>query len=223
MKRLLLLLSFLSLSFIASAQHHYAGFSLNGFLPAGELKKDSPSIWGAGASVQGAYNINNSPVFVGGILDFVRYGSEVRDGWHGQILGDIRHRRHNELSRLLGFVRVSPDCDTNFFPYVDFMAGMNYIYTRSILRENWIRNAFDSYVEWDDFSFTYGLGFGVEFPLDDHLLLDFNFRTLKSSRTEYLTPSSVNYDPNAEAYNIEVRQSRFDSFSFGFGLKVYLD
>ncbi len=199
------------------------GINLQSFLPTGELKNDAPEIWGGGFAITGAFNLRQSPIFLGGTLDFTRYGSEVRDGWHGQALGDIRHRRQNEMTRFLGFIRVSPDCDAGFYPYVDFLAGLNYVYTRSILRDSPLRDAFDSFFDWDDFSFTYGLGLGMEIPLDDDILLDINFRSLTSNRTRYLTPQSVTYDRGSETYILDIKQSRFDSFSLGIGLKFYID
>lgn len=199
------------------------GLNFQTFLPTGELKKDSPDMWGGGFALTGAFNLRQSPVYVGGTLDFTRYGSEVRDGYHGIVMGDYRHRRQFEMSRFLAFVRLSPDCDTSFYPYVDFNAGVNYVFTRSVLRDSAIEAPFDAYVDWDDFSFTYGLGAGVEFPLGNDILLDLNFKTLKSSKTEYLTPTSVNYDREQETYILDVQRSRFDSFTFSIGIKAYIN
>lgn len=222
MKIILSLLFCCGLAISLNAQHT-AGFQLHSFLPSGELKKDSPAIWGGGFGVNAAYNLSNSPIYVGGMFDMTRYGSELRDGWHGEALGDVRYRRHNEMMRLMALIRFSPDCDAGFYPYTDFMAGVNYIYTRSILRESALGEAFDHFVDWRDFSFTYGLTAGVEIPLNETVLLDLFFRTLKSNRTKYLTPNSTTYDRQTESYLLEVRQSRFDSFSFGIGLKFYID
>lgn len=197
--------------------------NLQAWIPTGELKQDAPEIWGGGFALTGAFNLRQSPIYVGGTLDFNRYGSEVRDGWHGTIMGDYRHRRQFEMTRLLGFVRLSPDCDAGFFPYVDFTAGVNYVYTRSILRDSSIKDAFDAYTDWDDFSFTYGLAAGIEIPLGDEVLLDINFKTLKSGKTEYLTPGTVNFDREQEIYLLDVQRSRFDSYTFSIGIKAYIN
>lgn len=199
------------------------GLNFQALFPTGELRKDSPEIWGGGMALTGAFNLKQSLIYLGGTLDFTRYGSEVRDGWHGVAMGDYRHRRQFEMSRFLAFVRISPDCDAGFFPYADFTAGINYIYTRSILRNSALDNPFDHYLDWDDFSFTYGLGAGVEIPLGGDVLLDLNFKTLKSQRTEYLTPESVNYNREQEIYELDIRKSRFDTFTFSFGIKAYLN
>jgi len=199
------------------------GLNFQALFPTGELKKDSPEIWGGGMALTGAFNLKQSPIYLGGTLDFARYGSEVRDGWHGVVMGDYRHRRQFEMSRFLAFARISPDCDAGFFPYVDFTAGVNYIFTRSILRDGPFRDSFDAYLDWDDFSFTYGLAAGVEIPLGGDVLFDINFKSLKSQRTEYLTPQSVNYNPEQELYILDVQKSRFDTFTFSFGIKAYIN
>ncbi len=221
MKSFFSALILLCCAFQLSAQNTI-GLNVQGFVPTGELRKDSPGIWGGGFALTGAFNIRQSPIYAGGTLDFTRYGSEVRDGWHGQVLGDVRHRRQFEMTRLLGFIRLSPDCDAGFYPYVDFTAGVNYVYTRSILRDGPLRDAFDHFTDWDDFSFTYGLSAGIEVPLGEDVLLDLYFKSLKSGRTEYLSPSSVNYDRENNEYLLEVQQSKFDSFTFGIGIKAYL-
>lgn len=199
------------------------GLNFQAVFPTGELKTDSPEIWGGGVALTGAFNIKQSPIYLGGTIDFSRYGSEVKDGWHGTIMGDYRHRRQFEMSRLLGFIRVSPDCDAGFFPYVDFTAGVNYVYTRSILRTSAVNEPFDRYLDIDDFSFTYGLGAGIEIPLGNEVLLDLNFKTLKSGKMEYLTPASVNYDREQEAYVLDIQNSRLDNFTISFGIKAYIN
>lgn len=199
------------------------GLNFQSFLPTGELKNDSPDIWGGGVALTAAFNLKGSPIYAGGIYDFTRYGSEVRDAWHGQALGDVRYRRQFEIMRLLGFVRISPDCDAGFYPYADFMAGFNYVFTRSILRDSSIAEAFDTFTDINDFSFTYGLGAGMEIPLGGDALLDINFKTLKSGRTQYLTPQSTTYDPGRESYILDIQQSRFDSFSISLGIKFCIN
>jgi opacity protein-like surface antigen len=199
------------------------GFNFQTVLPTGELKNDSPDLWGGGFAVTGAFNLKDSPIFLGGTLDFTRYGSQLRNGWHGSVMGDYRHRRQFEMSRLLGFIRISPDCDAGFYPYVDFNAGVNFVFTRSILRDSALEDPFDRYLDWHDFSFTYGIGAGVEIPVNPDILIDINFKTLKSGKTEYLTPNSVSFDTEQEIYLLDVQRSRFDTFTFSIGIKAYID
>jgi hypothetical protein len=198
------------------------GFNLNGFIPMGELKKDSPEIWGGGFSFEIAAQIKDSPLHLGILTSVIRYGSEVREGNHGQSLGDIRVRRNNEFATMLMFARMKPDVSGNFQPYADFFTGFSYIFTRSNYRDSSLDEPFDSIIDINDFVFNYGAGGGVEFFINEYLSFDINLRALRSARANYLTPQSVYYDSQEEAYIKEIRKSRFNHLSFGFGIKLVL-
>ncbi|PIQ47447.1 MAG: hypothetical protein COW03_15080 [Cytophagales bacterium CG12_big_fil_rev_8_21_14_0_65_40_12] len=181
MHKLILTLSLFCVGYAAQAQSTL-GFNLNGFLPIGELKKDSPEIWGGGFSLDIAVKLKDSPIHVGGRFDVTRYGSEVREGFHGPDLGDIRVRRNNELLGFLGFARVKPLISGNFQPYVDFLGGFNYIFTRSHYRDSAVDEPFDSFIDINDFVLSYGAGGGLEIFLNEILSLDLSFRAVRSSR-----------------------------------------
>ncbi len=219
MKRLLLI-AILGCCLSYSHAQSTLGFNLNGFIPTGELREDSPEIWGGGFSLELALKIKDSPVHLGGQFGFTRYGSEVRDGDHGAFLGDVRVRRNNEIAQGLAFVRIKPPVNNNIQPYFDFYSGVSYVYTRSSIREDALSDVFEESLDFDDLALNYGAGVGVEFFLNEFLSLDINFKALKGSRSQYLTPRSVSYDPQIEGYHFNIRESRLDHFSFGIGLKV---
>ncbi len=222
MKKLLLSsLLLIGLTTTGLAQSTF-GIHLDSWLPTGDLKKDSPELWGGGFSMEGLAQLNNSPIHVGGVLGWYRYGSEVRNGWHGPGLGDIRLRRHNELANLMGIIRLKPDVSGSIQPYVDFSAGFSYIYTRAVYRDSGVREPFREDTELRDFTFNYGLGGGVEIFLDDEVSLDFRVRTLKGSRTDYLTARSVEYNTETDFYDMEIKQSNFDFMTVSIGIKVVL-
>ncbi|WP_157716270.1 hypothetical protein [Roseivirga echinicomitans] len=198
------------------------GLSLNGFAPVGELKKDSPGIWGGGFSSDIAFQINGSPIHLGGMLGVTRYGSEVRDGWHGEDLGDVRIRRNNEMAYMLGLIRVKPPVSGNFQPYADFFGGFSYIATSAHFRDGPLKEEWDSVTDIDDFAMNYGFGGGLEIFINEFLSLDFNVKSIKSSSVEYLTPQSVSYNKTDEVYDLTVKKSRFDHLNFGFGIKLLM-
>lgn len=198
------------------------GFNLNGFIPIGELKKDSPEIWGGGFSVDIAAQLKDSPIHMGGLMSFTRYGSEVREGDHGPNFGDIRVRRNNELGTMLGFARIKPIISGKLQPYADFYTGFSYIYTRANYRDSSLNEPFDSVLDLNDFVFNYGVGGGLEIFIHEILSFDINFRLLRSSRANYLTPESVVYDTVNEAYQMDIRNSRFNHLNIGFGIKILL-
>ena len=198
------------------------GLHVDSWFPSGDLRKDSPELWGGGFSLEAVAQLNNSPVHVGGQIGWNRYGSELRNGWHGPGLGDIRLRRNNELANLLGIIRLKPDVSGDFQPYVDFIGGMTYIYTRAVYRDSGVQEPFREDTELRDLAFNYGLGGGMEIFLSDELSLDFRVRVLKGSRVNYLTSRSVTYNTETDFYDMEIKQSNLDYMSFSIGLKAIL-
>ncbi|MGK0488688.1 MAG: hypothetical protein ACJAXB_001873 [Candidatus Endobugula sp.] len=219
MQKSLILASLLFCCFSVHSQSTL-GFNLNGFIPVGELKKDSPEIWGGGFSVDFAAQMKDSPIHLGGLMSVTRYGSEVRKGDHGPNLRDVRVRRNNELISMLGFIRLKPTVSGSFQPYADFLTGFSYIFTRAHYRDNSLNEPFDSVMDINDFVFNYGAGGGIEIFIDEYISFDISLRALRSSRANYLTSESVAYDIDNEVYHMEIRRSRFNHVTIGFGIKI---
>ncbi len=220
MKKVIFIFSLALISTSIKAQG-IIGLSFQGFAPTGELRQDSPDIWGAGLSLEAGYKLPNAPIIVGANFDMLRYGSELRKGWHGEFWGDVRWRRNFEAVRFLPFVRVQPNQSGKILPYGDFYTGLSYIVTRTTIRERGL-DLIDSYVELDNAVLSYGFGGGVEVMIADDVSLDLNMRYIRSGRARYLTPSDVTYDTEAEDYNLDVQNSRFNALTFGVGVKVVL-
>ncbi len=221
--RIILTSTALLISSLLFAQNNSTiGFQIHGFIPAGELKRDASEIWGGGFGIEAAFQINESPVYLGGIFDFTRYGSEVRKGFFNADLQDVRYRHHNEMMRLLSLVRIKPETQSRFLPYADFQFGFGFVYTRARVFDREFDEVVDEFFEVDDIGFTYGFGGGVEYLIDEHVSIDFHLRTNLSARTDYLTPNTIQYDPDIEGYDLNVQQSRFNSITFGFGVKFLI-
>ena len=221
MKKVVILIILATVSYTVQAQG-IVGFSLQGFAPTGELKEDSPGIWGGGFNLESGYKLPNAPVIVGLSLDYIRYGSKLRKGFHGSDLGDVRFRRNFETLRFLPFVRIQPSQSSKILPYGDFFTGLSYIMTRATIRERAL-DLIDSYTEIDDIVFSYGFGGGIEIMLDDYVSLDINAKYIRSGRAQYLTPATVSYNPQFELYDLEIQNSRFNTLTFGIGVKVVID
>lgn len=221
MKYLLCLLLTLY-SFSLSGQNT-VGVNFQGFLPTGELKKDAPEIGGFGFGMEGAFSVKKSPFHVGGIMEWNHFGSEVREGFHGPGYEDVRVRRNYEHIKILGLFRFKPDCGDNIFPYFDVFLGPGNVYTRTQVRDSFLDEPFEAYLDLDEWAFMYGFGFGNEFFLSEMVILDVFFRTVKTTRIEYLSPNGVTFNTNNNWYDFEVRSSAFNHINFGFGIKVYLN
>lgn len=222
MRTTLLIIGLFITSLLSAQNNSTIGFSLHGFLPTGELKREASEIWGGGFGMEAAFQINESPIYLGGALDFTRYGSKVRKGFHNADLPDVRYRHHNEMLRLLSIVRIKPETQTRFLPYADFNFGYSYVYTRARVFDREFDEVVDEFFELDDFVFTYGFGGGIEYVIDEAISLDFHFRSTYSTRGDYLTPNTIQYDPDTENYNLDIQHSRFNSITFGFGVKLLL-
>lgn len=222
MRKLLILSASILILHTSSVAQSTFGFNLDAFVPSGDLRQDSPEIWGGGFGMEVAIQLNNSPIHVGGQFNFLRYGSEVRDGWHGPDLGDVRVRRNNEVFNTLGFVRLKPPVKGRIQPYVDFLTGFSYIYTRSKFRDSALEEEFAQDKDLGDFSFNYGLGGGFEIFLDDFVSLDFRMKSLKGSQADYLTAKSVTFNTEFDDYDITIKNSKFNYLSFSIGIKVLL-
>ncbi len=222
MRTTFLLFGLLFSSLLFAQNNSTVGVHFHGFLPTGELKRDASEIWGGGFGMEAAFQIKESPIYLGGTLDFTRYGSEVRKGFHSESLQDVRFRHHNEMVRLMPFVRVKPETDSRFMPYADFTFGAGYIYTRARVYDRDIDEVVDQFTQIDDYVFTYGLGGGIEYIIDEAVSLDFFVKYAYSTRSDYLTPKTITYDPDIEGYQLDVQQSRFNALTFGFGLKILI-
>ena len=220
MKKVVFICSIVFISISLKGQG-IAGFSLQGFVPTGELRQDSPDIWGGGFTFEGGYKLPNAPIIVGANIDFIRYGSKLRKGFHGPFLGDVRFRRNFEAIRFLPFIRLQPNQSGKVLPYGDFYTGLSYIMTRSTIRERNL-DLIDSYVELDNAVLSYGFGGGIEVMLDDFVSLDFNVRYIRSGRARYLTANDVTYNSEAGLYDLDIQNSRFNTITFGVGIKVIL-
>lgn len=214
------LILFISISHLAVAQST-VGINFQGFLPTGELKKDAPEIGGGGLGLEGIFTIKQSPLHLGGIFEYNHFGSQVKEGYHGPDLGDVRVKRNFETLKLMGVIRFKPNCGENIFPYFDLQLGAGNIYTRTNIRASQFEEPFETYFDMNQWAFMYGFGVGNEFFLSETIILDIFFRTIKTNRIEYLSPSSIAFDSNSNWYNFEVKSSAFDHINFGLGLKFF--
>jgi len=221
MKRLIIL-SLILFSLHANGQNTI-GVNFQGFLPTGELKRDASEIGGLGIGIEGSFSIKQSPFHVGGIMEWNHFGSKVREGFHGPGLEDVRVKRNFENIKLLGLFRFKPDCGENIFPYFDLVLGPGYVYTRTNIRESHFDEPIETFFELDEWAFMYGFGVGNEFILSDAVILDVFFRTIKSTRIDYLTPASVEFNSTTNWYDLNTKSSAFNHITFGIGLKFYFD
>ncbi len=178
---------------------------------------------GIGANIMGAVVPDN--LYVG--VDF-KYSTFGSDDWNDALIyqyygsGLDVSTWYNFLSANL-IIRMQPP-SSSFQPYIEFIAGFNYLFTDTSLDFDDDEIEDDSNVELDDFASNIGLGGGVMIPLISPedlaggLYLDVNARYLFGGKAEYLKSGSLDY------YDGEVKfdkyNSRTDNFSFRIGIGV---
>jgi opacity protein-like surface antigen len=217
---LTLLLLFIHLNVHAQS---YAGINLSGFIPTGELKREASEIWGASFGFEATTRIKNSPLYFGAQLDLTCFGSELRNGYHGADLGNVRFRRQFEMIRLIAILRVKPEFDLPIHPYFDLYLGGGNIYSRSVIRESFFDDPIDSYVDHHHWSAMYGLGLGYSIFLSDEFTIDLSIRSMRSGRVQFLSPESTYYNEQTEQYELTLQSSAFTHLNFGLGVKININ
>lgn len=199
------------------------GFDVQSFHPTSDLRETTSGLWGGGASIEGLYKIPSSPLEVGLHFGVSRYGSELRKGWHGNFLGDVRYRRQFEMMQTSILTRFHIIDKGYVRPYAEALIGLQGVYTRSVIRGRGRDDFYDHFLDIHDFALSYGVGMGVLIELDDGVFLDIGFRDMRSSRTTFLTPRSVRYDSDATEYVLDVNQARFNHWQGRIGVSILLN
>jgi hypothetical protein len=178
------------------AQDFQLGIDFTAAIPKGEFKRNIDSN-GYGIGSQFLVGIKKSPFLVGADLGFVTYGSD-----------DFRE----QLSPTIPEVRVRVNTTNNIFmthallraqyregkvrPYVDGLVGLQYLFTRTSVSNDFNDEEFAADTNFSDATFSVGVGGGVQVLLANtggkrDILLDTKVRYLRGSRAEYLRKGSI--------------------------------
>ena len=77
------------------------GLNFQVFLPTGELK-DAAEIGGGGFVLEGIFELKQSPLYVGDLIEYNHFGSKVRQGYYSPNLEDVRIKRNFEALKFMG-------------------------------------------------------------------------------------------------------------------------
>jgi hypothetical protein len=129
---------------------------------------------------------------------------------------------YNLLQGLL-FLRYQPVKDGRIRPYIDALAGVNYLWTDTSLNDTGDEEITLA-VNYDDFAFSYGLGGGVQVKLGRkrtrgmEFFIDFRVRYLIGGKAEYLAEGSILVENQELAYLVYESRSDLFTMQIGFGL-----
>lgn len=193
----------LTVTTFAQAQQYQAGVSFNVGFPQNEFKENLDAN-GYGLSGYFGYNFPNSPVVIGGSLKFLIYGRET---WRDKIsVIPVDVTTTNSIFMGQFMLRLQPPRGT-VLPYIDGLAGFSYLTTDTkIDDDDWDDDPIASSKIFDDFTFSYGIGYGIQFCVYQNpdvnnphrdlmgVYIDIGGQYLKGGIAEYLKEGSVKYD-----------------------------
>jgi len=190
----------------------FFGFTFSNAVPQGEFF-DKLKNSAQGFSLFGGYDIDPIPVVFGAELDFLFFGGEERifkygnSGW-GQYKDTVT--TSSSMIPLNVFVKFQPNISNLIYPYVEAVAGVNFMSVTADYKSNY----------WDDDSkdrfsvaFNYGFGAGLMIKLVDfitlpnsysQMLLDVKMKYIKGTKADYATVKIKN-DSSAEFTDFETQ------------------
>lgn len=213
----------------AKAQWEF-GVGFQGAFPKEELK-DHVDDEGVGLSAHFGYSVRESPVMVGMEFGFINYGSTTADGPFlrgGHDIDEIETTNNIVTAHML--FRIQPQMG-GFSPYAEGLLGFKHFFTTTKVRYDWDWDDWDDDdTEWDeefdDTTFSYGLGAGFLASLNGprvgerrrgtEVLLHMGARYLLGSEAEYVAEDSVMIEDGHVIY--DVVKSDTDLLTVNMGL-----
>ncbi len=190
----------------------FFGFSFTNAVPQGEFF-DSLKNSAQGFSLYGGYDLSPIPVVFGAELDFLFYGGDTRIFEYGPGNWSVYRDTVTTSSSMIPlnvFVKLQPNISNLIFPYVEAIAGINFL---SVSAD--YKSYYGDKDTKDRFSvaFNYGFGAGIMVKLVDfitlpnsysQLLFDVKMKYLKGTKAEYATVEIMD-DSSAEFRDFETQ------------------
>ncbi|WP_241685025.1 hypothetical protein [Cyclobacterium xiamenense] len=184
------------------SQELLAGIHFDAGIPTGTFRStsDIPLVPALGLRV--LHGIRKTPIFIGADLGYGRYGTAVtkrRDLFPGVNQG-FRIRRNNNYVNLMGVVRVMPDLNSRYRPFLEGQIGGIHTYTRSHVRENRLSEPISSGTEFHDWALMGQVGVGVMVAVNSSkdTFLELKVSRVDSEPMDFLTKKSASYTDQGE-------------------------
>ena len=169
-----------------------------------------------------------SPVAFGLGLGYLNYGHETRREPFSTTIPDVTVDVETNNAMVMGHFIVRLQQRTGpFAPYVDGLAGFNYIYTDTKIKNEDEEDVIAKSTNLDDWAFNYGAGGGLMIYLmslngntaePGSLYLDLKVRYLSGSEADYLRKGSIIREGGEVIY--DVNSSRTDLMLYQIGVAV---
>jgi hypothetical protein len=225
-----LIVTLIALGFIFTGHTGFARFFHGSMvfsmgLPQGEFKDNVDHI-ALGVDLTFGVKPGKSPFMLGVDLGILIYGSDKRYEYlYGVPEFQFQVEHDYNLLQGLVFLRFQPVKNGRVRPYIDALAGFNYLWADTSLDNDWDEEEeITLAVNYDDFAFSYGLGGGVLVKLGRkrtrgmEFFIDLRARYIFGGKTEYLTEGSILVDDQEVTYLVYESRTDLLTFQIGFGL-----
>lgn len=178
------------------AQQFDLGIGAGYGIPMGDFDEALEST-PVGLNLFGAIKLGDLPLKGGFELGILNYGSDKRREDFNDQIPDVQvevFRTYNILTGNL-FLRYEIPAGDRFTPYIDAVGGINYLFTKTSVRQADSPAAFATSINRDDAGFTYGGGAGIAFNAfrisDKIVKVYINGRYLLGSELTYLNDGEL--------------------------------
>jgi hypothetical protein len=216
---------FVMLSLPALSQQGLFGMHFGSARAHGKFDEVSRGLQSWGMNFEGAYQVPNTPIFVGASAFYGLHDSHLDKSSYVDNSGQtMRVRTNHNHIQANAFVRVQPELEWPVHPYLEGVAGMNWFYTRETIRPRLFDEVFDATSLFGSSAFFYGAGGGIMIPIPETIVrIDLRAQYLRGGRAEYLLQNDIQWDSVAEQLNLNPRNSITNMLTFRLGVQIYLD
>lgn len=205
------------------ARFYHGSMAFSMGFPQEEFKDNVDHI-ALGVDFTFGVKLGKSPFMLGVDLGVLTYGSDKRYEYLYDV-PDFQFQVKHDYSLLQGmlFLRFQPLKNGRVRPYIDALAGFNYLWADTSLDDD-EDEEITLAVNYDDFAFSYGLGGGVLIKLGRkrtrriESFIDLRVRYIFGGRAEYLTEGSILVDDQEVTYLVYESRTDLLTFQIGFGI-----
>lgn len=205
------------ISFVGTVNAQMSDLNFSMTFPTSDFRYASNSV-GAGFGVSVLFPIQQSIFHLGGEINYITHGHKSQR--YQQFRRNLRLTTNNNMLISQFVMRIVPiqDKDAYISPYIEGVVGMNWLYTRTVLRDitvsqgwssgnNDTNHTLDADMNNSDVTLVYGGGVGFMVGRSP-LRLNLKCRYLFGGEAKYLDKKSVKFDPNyPEVINFEPKKS----------------
>jgi hypothetical protein len=219
----LIALGFIFTGHTAFARFFHGSMTFSMGFPQGEFKDNVDHI-ALGVDLTFGVKLGKSPFMLGVDLGALTYGSDRRYEYlYGVPEFQFLVKHDYNLAQGLVFLRFQPVKNGRVRPYIDALAGFNYLWSDTSLEDD-EDEEITLAVNYDDFAFSYGLGGGVLVKLGRkrtrgmEFFIDLRARYIFGGMAEYLTEGSILVEDQEVTYLVYESRTDLLTFQIGFGL-----